>query len=49
MPLRARHGSPEPDGGGGEGRALVWARLLVAALQVVLIAYQIWDMVSHHQ
>lgn len=44
--LRARNGSTEPDGRGG--RALTRARLLVAALQAVLIAYQIWAVVGQH-
>lgn len=29
-----------------EGRALVWARLLITALQIVLVALQLWDVVG---
>jgi hypothetical protein len=48
MPLRTRNGSTEPDRGEGEKRALIRARLLVTALQAILIAYQIWVVVSQH-
>ena len=40
--VRSRAGPREVN----EGRALIRARLLIAALQIVLVAYELWDVVG---